>query len=149
MPGIDTLWVHAHNILRSARQILNEELESLGLSSAEGNILLQLLSQGDSVHQEDIGERLDISKPAVSRAVNSLEAKGYLARTPDARDRRATLVLLTGKAKATGPHIESIYQQLVALAAQGLSPEEIHGFTRVFERVSENFTQARKRRGCP
>jgi uncharacterized membrane protein len=75
MAEIRDVWMHAHNVIRSARQIVNEDLRPLNLSSAEGNILLHLLIHGQEMGQEQLAEQLDISKPAVSRALVSLETK--------------------------------------------------------------------------
>jgi len=65
MADIRDLWLHAHSMIRSARQIVNEGLRPLDLSSAEGNILLHLLMNGQEMGQEQLVEQLDISKPAV------------------------------------------------------------------------------------
>jgi len=63
-------------MIRFARQVIYENLRPLGLSGAEGNILLHLFTQGQEMGQEQLVEQLDVSKPAVSRTLNSLEAKG-------------------------------------------------------------------------
>jgi MarR family transcriptional regulator for hemolysin len=143
--GIESVWIYANNIIRSARQMVNNKLKSLDLSSAEGNVLLHLLNQGDVLRQEDIVEQLEISKPAVSKALDLLEKMGYVTRVKDDEDRRATRVLLTEKAQAIGPKLKAIYEEVFSLAAQGLSEAEIRGFIEVFARVSENFT--RKKNG--
>lgn len=142
MAEIRDIWLHAHHMIRSARQIINENLRPLNLSSAEGNILLHLLTQGREMRQEQLVEELDISKPAVSRALRSLEAKGFLLRQADPRDRRAHRVRLTGRALALGPAVEQAYNRLYALAVRGISPEELELFAGLFARISENFTRA-------
>jgi predicted transcriptional regulator len=53
--------------LRSARQIINAELEPLNLSGAEGNMLFLLLTGSNNLQQEQLAEQLDIGKAAVSR----------------------------------------------------------------------------------
>ena len=146
MTDIRDIWLPAHNMLRSARQIINEGLRPLGLSSAEGNILLHLLTQGEDLGQEQLAGQLDISKPAVSRTLDSLEAKGYITRQADPEDKRAHRVRLTGRARETGPALERIYNHVYTLAFEGVSPEEFDTFMRLLARVSQNFTreQAKK-----
>jgi MarR family transcriptional regulator for hemolysin len=139
MSGILDIWLHAHNMIRSARQIINHNLRPLGLSSAEGNILLHMWLHGQEMEQERLAEQLDISKPAVSRTLNSLEKKGYVSRQPAPDDRRVQRVFLTGKTLAIGPQLEHAYNQIFALAVQGISPAELEEFTRLFRRMSENF----------
>ncbi len=140
--GIKDIWNYAHNIIRSSRQMVNEGLRSLGLGSSEGNILLHLFTQEHEVRQEDIVEDLDLSKPAVSRALKSLELKGFVKRNKDSSDRRASRILLTDKAVQIRPKVESVYNEVYSIAAQGVSGEEVAFFINLFSRVSDNFSQA-------
>ena len=142
MAEIRDIWLHAHRMIRSARQIINENLRPLGFSSAEGNILLHLLTQGQEIGQEQLAEELDVSKPAISRALNSLEAKGLVTRQQDQGDRRMHPVRLTEAAWAIGPAVEQAYNQLYGLAMRGISQEELDDFVKLFGRISENFSQA-------
>ncbi len=140
--SIRDIWLHAHNMIRSARKTVNENLRPLNLSSAEGNILLHLLTQGEELRQEQLVEQLDISKPAVSRALDSLEAKGFVVRQQDVDDRRAHRVRLTEQAREIGPAVEQAYNQLYTLALQGITQEELANFVQIFRRMSENFSPA-------
>lgn len=143
MHDIRDIWLYANNILWSSRQMINAQLKPLKLSSAEGNILLHLLTREGPIPQEEIVAQLDISKAAVSRALKSLQEKGYIEREKDARDKRASLVLLTKKANEIKPQIEQIYNNVFSIASQGVSPQEIEDFVQLFARVSENFSKAR------
>lgn len=141
MLQIRDVWLHAHHMLRSSRQIINENLRSLDLSSAEGNILIHLLTQEEEMRQEQLVEQLDISKPAVSRALNSLETKGYILRQRDPDDGRAHRIWLTNRAREVGPIVEQTYNQIYALAMQGISQEELDYFINLLSRMSENFVR--------
>jgi MarR family transcriptional regulator, transcriptional regulator for hemolysin len=146
MAEIQDIWLHAHNMIRSARQFLNDDLRPLNLSSAEGNILLHLLMQGQEMGQERLAEQLDISMPAVSRALDSLETKGFVTRQQDLTDRRVHRVRLTGQAREIGPAVEQAYNRLYALAMRGISQEELDYFVKLFGRMSENFTSAQAKK---
>ncbi len=140
---IKDIWYFANNIIRSSRQLINVKLNPLDLSSAEGNILLHLFTQDHEVKQEDIVGLLDISKPAVSRAMKSLERKGYIKKHRDFNDRRASKILLTDKALEIKPDIEHIYNEVYSIAARGVSDEEVAFFVKLFARVSDNFSRLR------
>lgn len=142
MADIRTVWLHAHNMLRSGRRIVNESLRPLNLSSAEGNILVHLLLTNRELGQEQLAEQLDVSTPAVSRALDSLEAKGLVTRQQAAEDRRVHKVRLTREAREIGPAIEQAYAQLYTLAMQGISQEELDYFVKLFSRMSENLVGA-------
>ena len=139
MVEISDIWLHAHNMIRTGRQIINKNLQPLGLSSAEGNILLHLLTQGQEMGQEQLVEQLDVSKPAISRTLNSLETKGYITRHPDPDDRRAHRIRLTDNALEIGPAVEQVYNHVYTLAVQGISQKELDYFANLFGRMSENF----------
>ncbi|MFW5942458.1 MAG: MarR family winged helix-turn-helix transcriptional regulator [bacterium] len=141
MSEIRDVWLHAHNMIRAARQIINENLRPLNLSSAEGNILLHLWTQGEEMGQEQLVQQLDISKPGVSRALSALETKGLVIRQPDPDDGRARRVRLTDKARDISPQVEQVYNEVYALAMEGISQEELESFLRLFGRMSENFTR--------
>lgn len=146
MADIKDIWLYANNIIRSSRQMVNEELEPLDLSSAEGNILIHLLTRQQGLRQEELVEQLDISKPAVSRALESLEKKGYVTRQKDFCDKRASQVMLTARARGIGPRVVEAYNKVYTIAAQGVSEQEIRNFIELFGRVSHNFSAARARK---
>ncbi|MBN2005562.1 MAG: MarR family transcriptional regulator [Anaerolineae bacterium] len=141
MAAIKDIWLHAHSMIRSARQIINENLRPLGLSSAEGNILLHLFTQGQEMGQEQLVAQLDVSKPAISRTLNSLVAKGYVVCQRDPNDMRAHRIRLTDKAMEIGPAVEQVYNHIFTLAVQGISQDELDYFMNLFSRISENFTR--------
>lgn len=141
MSQIKDIWLNAHHMLRSSRQIINDNLRPLNLTSAEGNILIHLLTQGEEMGQEQLVEQLDISKPAVSRALNSLQKKGYVTRERDPHDKRAHRVRLTDSAREVGPIVEQTYNQIYALAMQGITQEELNYFINLLSRMSENFVR--------
>lgn len=147
MANIRDVWLHAQNMIRSARQIINEDLRPLNLSSAEGNILLHLLVHDQVMTQEQLSGQMDISKPAVSRALDSLESKGYVTRQQDPQDRRLRRLQLTAKAREIAPAVEQTYNQLYARALQGITPQELDTFIQLFARMSENFTRSQTPQG--
>lgn len=151
MAEIRDIWLHAHHMIRSARQIINDNLRPLNLSSAEGNILLHLLTQAPEMAQEQLAGELDISKPAVSRALDSLETKGFVTRQQDPVDHRVRRVRLTDTARAIRPAIEHAYNQVYAVAVQGISADELGQFLQLFARMAANFSHetARKTREHP
>ena len=128
-------------MIRTGRQIINENLGPLGLSSAEGNILLHLLTQGQEMGQDQLVEQLDVSKPAISRTLNSLGEKGYITRHPDPEDKRAHRIRLTEKALEIGPAVEQVYNYVYALAMRGITQDELEYLIILFGHISENFSR--------
>jgi len=138
MPSIGSIWLDMKRVLRTARQIINAELEPLNLSSAEGDILFHILAGDSKFTQENLAESLDIGKAAISRAVNSLERKGYLARVRLSEDRRAYIVSPTDKAFSAGKEIKRIYNSLYMNAKKDITDEELESIESMLSRVSIN-----------
>lgn len=75
-------------------------LESrFGLNQAEFYVLVQLQGAA-SVSVRDIHARLDLDKPAVSRAAGRLAARGLIKKRTSPADRRLVDLSLTGKGRA-------------------------------------------------
>lgn len=138
MPPIRSIWLAMKGVLRSARRIINEKLEPLNLSGAEGDILFLLLTGSNKLQQEQLAEQLDVGKAAVSRAVDSLESKGYVVRERRHDDRRAYSVSLTSKALSAGGKITGIFNELYAQATKGITDDELVHIESLLSRVAQN-----------
>lgn len=138
MPPIRSIWLAMKGVLRSARRIINEKLEPLNLSGAEGDILFLLLTGSNKLQQEQLAEQLDVGKAAVSRAVDSLESKGYVVRERRHDDRRAYSVSLTSKTSSAGGKITGIYNELYAQATKGITDDELVHIESLLSRVAQN-----------
>jgi len=144
MSSIKDIWMYAHRMLRSARQIINAELKPLDLSSAQGNILLHLLMGDSEMSQERLADELDIGKAAISRAIDSLEEKGYVTRKEHPLDKRAHLVTLTEKAKAIGPAIEGVYNHVFDIVRRGIAEEDYDRMVHLMAHIAENLTSVQE-----
>ncbi|NLW88835.1 MAG: MarR family transcriptional regulator [Clostridiaceae bacterium] len=141
MPDERDIWIRMNAILRSARQIVHSELESLDLSHSEGDILFHLLSANDGISQETLAERLDIGKAAISRTVGSLESKGFIRRARLPEDSRAYRVALTPKARKIGKPIDDAYRKVYDIALTGIDKSEFSGFDRFLGVVHRNLDE--------
>ena len=70
-----------------------EALEKQGLTHA-GLIALHLL-EGGSLSQTELAKRARVENQTMSRTIERLEREGFVARTPDATDRRRQVVART------------------------------------------------------
>ncbi len=132
------VWLCMNAVLRSARQIVNAELEPLRLTSAEGNCLYHLLAENGGLTQEMLAERLDVGKAAVSRTVDALVRKRYVRRARRPGDARAYLVTLTDAALEAGGRIRRAYDGVYELARRGIAEEEFQRFAALLGQVAEN-----------
>lgn len=79
-------------LARSLRQV--REDDSLDLQTNQLSAMGVLLNDGDMLMGE-LAATEKVQPPSMTRIVNGLEERGYLARRPDPRDGRRCLVTLT------------------------------------------------------
>jgi len=134
----------AGRIIQAAQQCLNHALRHKQLGSAEANVLMFLYTNGDGIRQETIVLGVDVTKPAVSRTITSLERKGYIRREQNAKDKRSYIVWLTEKARKEESFIQKQFADLVAAARVGISDDKVAEFIEIFEQVANNLEAHRK-----
>jgi len=81
-----------------ARERIGRRLERLfarhGLTTAQFDVLATL-QQGDGITQQELSERLLVTKGNVCGLIDRAEAAGWVERRPDPEDRRANRLFLT------------------------------------------------------
>ena len=81
MCDIRSMISSASSIIQNAQLYLNQALQPKNLGSAEANVLMFLYTNGDHVIQDAVVVGVEVSKPAISRTIRSLERKGYITRS--------------------------------------------------------------------
>lgn len=109
-----------------------------GLSHVEYLVLSWLsMSPGRTARMSDIAARADVTLSHLSRIASRLEGRGWLRRTPDPQDGRATLAVLTddgwAKVVAAAPGHAEEAQRLVF---DPLTPAEVGELRRIAEKVT-------------
>jgi DNA-binding MarR family transcriptional regulator len=99
-----------------------------GLSASAGNVLMILAGAKESLPPHVIGERMLVTRGAMTGLLDVLEKRGFARRTPHPRDRRMLLAEVT----AAGRQLTEIVQpQIVRLEVEwvsGLSDAELAAF---------------------
>lgn len=134
---IRQMWLNMQGVLRSARHKINQGLESLNLSSAEGDLLFLLLTGSNGLSQDELAKQLDKGKAAVSRGIDSLEKKGYVQRSVNQADRRFYSINVTEKGHLVQGEVAEVYQTMYRIATRGIAPA-------AFEKINELLTQVEK-----
>jgi DNA-binding MarR family transcriptional regulator len=78
----------------------------------------------------------------VTGLVDALEATGHVARRPHPGDRRATLVTLTERGRATAIAWQSAHQELAARALAGLEKGQVANLIEALDHVLGNLQAA-------
>lgn len=82
---------------RQSQVYMNTMLKDYHITSSEYIFLIRLYKQ-DGITQDNLSSFLYIDKAATTRAMQSLELKGYIKREKDNNDKRCNHIFLTDKA---------------------------------------------------
>ena len=88
-----------HDVSRMRRTLFDQAMKPLGITRSQWWVLSQLSRHGRTgLLQTELARDLDVGKVTVGGLIDRLETSGYVIRTPDAADRRAKRILITGRA---------------------------------------------------
>lgn len=86
------------------------KVEARGVTVAEW-VVMRALFEDKDVHPSQLAETLGLTRGAVSKLVDRLEGKGFLARRSEKRDRRYQVVNLTASGRALVPGLAALADQ--------------------------------------
>ncbi len=109
--------------MRLARRLRQMRDESVDLNPNQLSAMAVLLNSGDQLMGE-LAEEERVRPPSMTRIVNSLEVRGYVARRPDPRDHRQCLVSLTEAGRQVMLANRRRRDEWLAVRIAGLDPAE-------------------------
>ncbi len=123
---------------KSYARVLEPVCREQGLTRCELDILLFLFNNPRFDRAADIVEHRGIAKSHVSLGVNSLVARGLLARTSPSSDRRSTHLLLTQEGEAIASAAQACQAAFFHRIFADISEEELVFWQELTRRVCEN-----------
>ena len=108
------------------------------VTPAQANVLLVLMQERRPLTARRLAELLALSEVTVGRFVATLERRGWIARRPDPRDRRARLLHPTDKTRAAMPTFISIANALLDESFAGLDPDALRALAETLAKVRRN-----------
>ena len=124
----ETFTVLINRISRNIRKIKNQEMVEYHLRSAHVSCLYFIYSL-DNATATDLCEHCEEDKATISRALEYLEANGFIIRDADAK-RYKSPVLLTEKGREAGEKIANKINGVLDKISVGLTEEERVAFYR-------------------
>jgi DNA-binding MarR family transcriptional regulator len=86
------------SVMRLARRLRQMRDDSVGLNSNQLSAMAVLLNSGDMLMGE-LAAAEKMQPPSMTRIINGLEARGFVARRPHPEDRRQCLVTLSDEGR--------------------------------------------------
>jgi DNA-binding MarR family transcriptional regulator len=131
-------WIGLRLTVVSSRYMapINAELER-GQSLSRDDVTVTIcLSITNATSAQEIVRYTGRPKTSVSRAVSSLEERGFLRRYTDASDRRSSKLSLTAHGRRLVDHIAARFVQRDNLLLHPLSGQERRTFNRLLNKIS-------------
>ena len=119
-----------NDVARLLRTAYDRRIRRLGLTRAQWWVLTHLY-RCDAVSQTELAETLEIEKPTLGRLLDRLEAKGWVRREHDARDRRMWRVHLTDEVAPALRTMRALAAELRRDALAGIKAAERERFVDV------------------
>jgi DNA-binding MarR family transcriptional regulator len=126
-----------NDVARLMRTAYDRRVRELGLTRSQWWVLT-LLFRNDGVTQSELAELLEIERPTLGRLLDRLEAKGWVRREHDARDRRAWRVHLTEAVEPAMRKLRKVAAELRGDALAGLGAKERDRFVDTLLTVKAN-----------
>lgn len=117
---------------------MNRQLQELDLTSAQGHIIGYLAHSEHPPCARDLEQFFTLSHPTVSGLLSRMEAKGFVAVTPDPDDRRVKRIRLLDKGMACSRRIEASVRDNEETIVQGFTQEERALFADFLQRAIRN-----------
>jgi DNA-binding MarR family transcriptional regulator len=103
--------------------------------------VLVRIGQRAPVRQVTLAEPVLSDPPYVSRLVDALVDRGYVARSPDPDDRRSWLLTLTRRGEARVTHLLADAVEQRELVFAGFSDDELDTLATYLDRIDANVRQ--------
>jgi MarR family transcriptional regulator, organic hydroperoxide resistance regulator len=118
------------------------QLAPLGLYPGQDRVLLELWVK-DGVSQRELGRRLGVEQPTVTKTLQRLERAGLVRRERDPEDNRQVIVHLTVAGRAANEPIRRARREAERQMVKGLSAEDRQRLVELLGRVRDNLLDRR------
>ncbi len=126
-----------NDVARLMRTAYDRRIRKLGLTRAQWWVLTHLY-RSNGVSQTELAVTLEIEKPTLGRLLDRLEAKGWVKREHDAKDRRVWRVHLTDEVEPALRTMRAIAKELRRDALTGINAAERERFVDTLLAIKEN-----------
>ena len=127
-------WVELFRAHHWASRRADQMLARRGLSMAQFDVLATL-RQGEGISQQDLADRLLVTKGNVCGLVERMGARGLLERRPDPADRRANCLYLTAAGRSLLDQLLPEQHELIRDSLGSLSLTDLWALQDLLSRI--------------
>ncbi|AGH50907.1 MarR family transcriptional regulator [Sphingomonas fennica] len=130
-------------LARQWRQLGDQMLAGLGVSTSTGWCLIHLARMGDEARQADLARVVEVAEATLVRTLHQLEGAGLIARKPDPEDGRVNRIHLTDEGHALAERIEERLAALRHDLLDGISDADLEATLRLCEILADRLSMKR------
>ncbi len=134
-------------VARRWHQAADKTLRELGLSNANGWVLVHVGRTAEGIQQGALADLVDIRGASLVRRLDQLEAARLVTREPDPRNRRANHVRLTAEGRALAGRIEGAFAALRGMLLADVDDAELATANAVLMRLDQRIARRREEMG--
>ena len=127
-------WIRLVQSVESVQQRLAKVLEAAGLTLAQFDVLANL-GMGEGVTQQELAEKLLVTKGNVVGLLDRMELAGLVERRADPADRRANRIHLTRRGREALREAFPAHLAVIRGALGRLSAADRQALSRLLERI--------------
>jgi DNA-binding MarR family transcriptional regulator len=120
-------------------EIIDAKFREHGLGFGQPPIL-KCLGDHENLTQKEIAEHLNVSQPAVAKALKKMDETGLIVRFENKKDTRCHKVKLTKKGKELVEYADNLFLRIDDVAYKGFTEEEMDTLVSFLERMNNNLT---------
>ncbi len=128
-------WLYLARVIHKIERRLGAQLEQYDLTPAQFDVLAQL-QRTPPLLQQQLADRLLVTKGNVVGLLNRMEQAGLVKRRPHPEDGRAHLVSLTERGAMLAAQVVPEHEALVAECLDVLAPEDRRSLHDVVRRLN-------------
>ena len=121
---------------------IREKTDTNPISQKSGREILRELAKKDGRTQLELVKATHLKAPTISVVLQKLEKQGFVRRTPDKYDLRATRVFLTEKGIELDNTMRKRIKEEEALAMENLSDKEYDTLITLLEKIRNNILES-------
>lgn len=119
------------NACTTLSEILNE------FNRGEIGVLGYLAFEKDEVTAGELSKKLNVTTARIASILNSLEAKDYIKRTEDNKDKRKTLVIVTKNGQALAKKAKKEIIDKITKVVDEIGEEDVKEYLRIALKIRE------------
>lgn len=127
-------WLQLGRVFQKLERRLERLLDAAGLTLPQFDVLANL-GMSEGITQQELAQRLLVTKGNVCGVLDRMESAGLVERRPDPRDRRANRLYLTPKGRKALHEAFPVHLGLIQQCMKPLSPGEMKTLSSLLARL--------------